>query len=341
MMSLLKKFTIFVVICGLILIAWFMWQINRPASSNSEIVNFTISNGEGVKTISSNLRAAGLVGNKFVFETWIYLNQNDEKFIAGDYHLPANITVLNLTKMLTGGAQPVSEVNITMIEGWTIKEMAEAVEKQNLYKSKDWVDFTTKPDKFSPLLGQLGINLASKPSGASLEGYLFPDTYRVYQNSTVEELVGKMLTNFVDKIDESWIKDLQTRGYNLWQAVIMASIIEREVRSDADRAIVSDIFWRRLEAGRGLEADSTINYVTGKKTPSVTIDDTKLDSPYNTYKYRGLPPGPISNPGLSSIKAAIYPQANNYWYFLTTPDGAVIFSKTFDDHIAAKNKYLR
>jgi len=120
----------------------------------------------------------------------------------------------------------------------------------------------------------------------------------------------------------------------------MASVIEREVRSEEDRALVSDIFWKRVEAGRGLEADSTVNYITGHSKPSVSYEETRIDHPWNTYKYRGLPPGPIGNPSLSSLIAAIRPKANPYWYFLTDPQGKVYYGRTLEEH-SANRKYLR
>lgn len=179
------------------------------------------------------------------------------------------------------------------------------------------------------------------PVGASLEGYLFPDTYRVAKKTPVESLVQKMLRRFEQKFPTSWRDQLQAQGHSVYQVVILASIIEKEVPDDADRAKVADIFWRRLKIGQALQADSTINYLTGKATPSVSAADLAINSPYNTYRYRGLPPGPISNPGESALQAAVYPSSNQYWYFLTTPDGQVIYSKTYAQHVAAKQRYLK
>ncbi len=330
-----------VIFISLALVSWLGWQVFKTGSSSAEIVQFKIIEGQGVNQIAEALKQSELIQNKLAFATWVYFNRNESKFVAGDFRFSKSTSVYNLVKMLTGGLQPTSEINVTLIEGWTIKEIATYLDTKGVYDYNDFVKLVVEPQQFNLLLSRLGITLSSKPVGASLEGYLFPDTYRIFSDSDPDELVGKMLNNFVSKVDAKWIEDLEVRKYNLWQGIIMASIIEREVSSDKDRALVADIFWRRLEAGRGLEADSTINYVTGNKTPAVSLTDTKLDSPYNTYKYRGLPPGPISNPGLAAIRAAVYPQSNEYWYFLSTPAGDTIFSTTFEEHIAAKNKYLR
>jgi len=125
------------------------------------------------------------------------------------------------------------------------------------------------------------------------------------------------------------------------EMLTMASIIEREVRGDVDRKMISDLFWRRLDIGMALQADSTVNYVTGGKNPSISFVDRDIDSPYNTYKYRGLPPGPISNPSLSSIEAAIYPEQNNYFFFLTDPAGKVYYGRTLGEQGANRALYLR
>ena len=121
----------------------------------------------------------------------------------------------------------------------------------------------------------------------------------------------------------------------------MASLIEKEVKTPEDKKIVSGILWKRLENSIPLQVDATISYITGKKGDSVSIEETKIDSPYNTYKYKGLPLGPISNPGLESIIASIYPENSDYWYYLSTPEGKTIFSKTLEEHNIAKAKYLK
>jgi UPF0755 protein len=149
-----------------------------------------------------------------------------------------------------------------------------------------------------------------------------------------------MLDNFDKKLTQDLRDEIARQKKTIFEIVTMASILEKEVQTDEDRAMVADIFWRRLKAGMPLQADSTINYITGKSDSRANLTDIQIDSPYNTYKYPGLPVGPIGNPGLSAIKAAIYPKANGYWYFLTTDDGKVIYAKSFDEHKANKAKYL-
>ena len=181
--------------------------------------------------------------------------------------------------------------------------------------------------------------LLSKPRNLDLEGYLFPDTYRIFRDASIKDVVQRTLNNFDQKLTPELRNEIERQGKTIHDIITLASILEKEVSTDYDRAMVADIFYKRIKIGMPLQADSTVNYVTGKSESRSTIIDTKTDDPYNTYKYKGLPPGPICNPSLSAIKAAIYPKANNYYYFLTTPDGQVIYSQTHDQHVAAKAKY--
>jgi UPF0755 protein len=181
--------------------------------------------------------------------------------------------------------------------------------------------------------------IKEKPS-SYLEGYLFPDTYEIDKNLNLEDIIFRMLYNFEDKVDFSLREEIKAQDKNLFEIMIMASLLEKEVSDSEDKKIVSGILWKRLEEGMALQVDATIIYLTGKKTTRVSLSDTKIDSPYNTYKYRGLPPAPITNPGLDSILAAIYPEDSSFWFYLSTPQGETIFSETLEEHNIAKNKYL-
>lgn len=136
-------------------------------------------------------------------------------------------------------------------------------------------------------------------------------------------------------------KEIEKQGKTIFEIITMASLLEKEVRTMEDKKMVSAVLWKRLEASMPLQVDATIIYITGKKTTKVSISETKIDSSYNTYRYKGLPIGPICNPGLDSIKAAIYPESSEYWYYLSTPEGETVFSETFKEHNIAKAKYLR
>jgi UPF0755 protein len=322
--------------------AYVGWQFVAPAGKPGPLVSFRIAQGEGVHQVSDNLAAAKLVHSQFWFETWVWLTGTEGEFQKGEYYLPPEVNSINLVRLLTGMAQPANEVALRFIEGWRIKQMGDYVASVNFSSSRAFTEVATTRAQFAPLVKESGLGqLLNGVTLTSLEGYLFPDTYRVFRDSAPSDLVLKMLTTFVQRFDPAWVKALAVKNKTVNQAVILASIVEREVKTDEDRAMVADIFWRRLEVGQGLEADSTINYITGKADPSVSAKDLATTSPNNTYRYRGLPPGPISNPSLSSLRAVVHPKANPYWYFLSTADGRVIYSKTFSDHVKAKQLYLR
>ena len=331
---------IFVLAVGVLFAGFCVFQFSRSAGRGAQLSGFTIAEGEGVKTIGTRLQQDGLLRSAYWFEVWVWLTGTEKQFLAGDYQLPGNANIMSLTTLLTGGIHPNEEVTVTVIEGWTLRQVAEHVEKLALMSGEDFYEYVTTPERFNGLAGKYSELLDAKPASASLEGYLFPDTYRLFKDSKPEDLVRRMLDRMDKKFGNELREQAKKKGRGIHEVLTVASIVEREVREPEDKAMVADIFWRRLEAGRGLEADSTINYVTGKNTPSVEGKDLGIDSPYNTYRYKGLPPGPISNPGEDSIQAALFPQANNYWYFLTTPTGKVIYSTTFDQHVQAKNKYL-
>jgi len=172
------------------------------------------------------------------------------------------------------------------------------------------------------------------------EGYLFPDTYRIAKDATSEDIVKIMLSNFDARVDAEMMTEIEKQGRKLHDVMIMASVLDREGQTPEDMALVADLFLRRIKIGIPMQADSTVNYVIAGDKPSITIAQTKIDSPFNTYKYPNLPLGPIGNPGINAIRAAIYPQKNNFLYFLTDAEGNVHYAATFEEHIKNKQKYL-
>lgn len=231
------------------------------------------------------------------------------------------------------------EVTLTFPEGMTLAQMGARVQAAiPTITEEDW---NAAVGIASPFADDPFVVEAKKPSSVDLEGYLFPDTYRFFATATADDIVQKMLHEMDAKFTPDMRAAAAKAGRSIHDELTLASIVEREVRSDDDRAVVADIFWRRVDTGMALQADSTVNYVTGNTTPSISDADRTIDSPYNTYKYPGLPPGPISNPGLASITAVVTPQANTYWYFLTDADGAVHYAHTNDEQNANKARYLR
>ncbi len=239
-------------------------------------------------------------------------------------------------------AEKAQETKITLIEGWTLNDITEYLDKSGLVSK---ADFSTALKNFNTSNYPL-IN--TKPKTAGLEGFLFPDTYLVAKDLAIQEslsniIIKKLLKNFEIKFTPEMVAQAGMKKMSIFEIITLASIVEKESgRNQEDRLLIAGVFYNRLKAGVALQSDATVNYITNKKTPSISLADTELDSPYNTYKYKGLPPGPISNPGLNSVMAALYPKETDYFYFLTNPENnRAIFSKTFEEHIQNKQKYLR
>ncbi len=314
---------------------WFFFILNSANNLESQ-KSFIIDQGQGVNEISRNLYETGLIKNKFVFETWLWLLKSEDDVKAGIYSFPAGSSIRQLSDLiLTIPENTVSK--FTIIEGWgrNWPELKKALEKHNL----SYDEFLGLTSSAKAWREQYDF-LSDAPNTASLEGFLFPDTYFVDQYTDNRILLNKILTNFDQKLTPTLRAEIKKQNKTIFEVVTLASIIEREVPEHADKKMIADVFLKRLADNIGLQSDATVNFVTGKGLTQPSLDDLKIDSPYNTYKYRGLPPGPIANPSISSIEAVIYPTPNDYYYFLTTKTGEVIYSKTYKEHLANKAKYL-
>jgi UPF0755 protein len=239
--------------------------------------------------------------------------------LAGDYYLEKPQNTIILAWRFSRGLYDLKSVRVTIPEGTNVLEMSKIF-------SKDLYNFNDK--EF--------LSLAS-----TSEGYLFPDTYYLLPNIEAKEVFTLMRDNFDKKIKEL---DLEIKKFNkpLVDIIKMASIVEEEGRTDFTRQMIAGILWRRLSIKMPLQVDAAFVYVNGKKDSKlITLDDLKIDSPYNTYVYRGLPPTPISNPGLNSIRATITPVTSKYFFYLSDDDGEMHYAITHDEHVANKEKYLR
>src|SRR3989344_4589511 len=231
-------------------------------------------------------------------------------------------------------SQPIisNEATVTIPEGFNLKQIENRLVEIKLAKPNDLANF-----EFS---GNNPSILSDKPKTSSLEGYLFPDTYRFFsaqggsasggKESGLSDIVSKMINNLENKLTPDLRLAIKNSKYSFHEILTMASLIEKEISIEKDRSIVSGILWKRLKAGMPLQVDATLGYITGRN--EIRETDKKIKSPYNTYFYRGLPKGPIANPGLSAIKAALFPKASLYWFYLSAKDGTTIFSKTLEEH---------
>ena len=244
---------------------------------------------------------------------------------------------------------PRPEITITIIPGWNLRQVADyLVSKKLATSTEDVYKITGEPAKiynkpFTTGTVFLASDFTDRPDLVSWEGYLAPETYRVFKDATTEEVIIKFLSQRNNQVDYKEIQAWEKKtGYTWHQLLTMASLLEEEAKSLADKKIVADILWRRLKKGWALQLDSTVHYAIDKTgTVFTTGKEREVNSLWNTYKYPGLPPGPICNPSLESIKAALNPTANNYWYFLSGNDGQMHYAKTLDEHNLNRIKYLK
>lgn len=334
-----------VILVSILAVVFGGWVIARgftaPHSDDDTETSFVVAEGWGVKKIATELKNRDLIGSIFFFNTYVWIEGVSSSLQAGSYQLAPSMSIRGIVNVLSGGATLSNERVVKFTEGWTSVDIGEYLEKQEIVTKDEYLAAVSATDSRDIVPDKTYAILATKPAAADLEGFLFPDTYRVFTDTTATEIVERQLDALELKIDEALDAAIAESGHSFFEILTMASILEKEVRSSRDRAIAADIFWRRIDAGIALQSDATINYITGKGDVSPSLDDLEVTSSYNTYKNKDLPPGPISNPSLAAIKAAVYPEGNLYWYFLTKPDGTTVFSKNYEEHLANKEKYLK
>lgn len=328
------------VVIGVVGVFGFRFLVSAP-SSDSAPVAVTISNGESVAQIADRLEKEGLVRNALVYRIFVRLSGFETKIQAGTFKLSKDLPMKDLTYRLTRGT---TDQAITTLEGWRIEEIAEYLDKKQIVTKDEFLEAAST--------GKFDYDFLPSYSGGldhpyrRLEGYLFPDTYQVAAQSSAETIINTMLKNFDTRVDAKMRSDVAS-GLGLPQSIIMASIVEREGAKDQDRALVAGILEKRLAtSGWKLESDVTVQFAHGYDTKEktwwkkdLTVDDLAIDSPYNTRKNGGLPPTPIASPGLASIKATIYPQASDYWFYVADSQGVMHYAKTIEEHLANIQKY--
>lgn len=345
----MKKFLLGVVI---ILFFLFLGRICfrlywvSPAK-DSPFLSFEISEGQTLPVTIKELQKSGLLNNPYIFKWYLKKEKLDKKIQIGIFGLQPNLSIRSLAKIITDPEAAV--IKLTFPEGWNLRDYAHYLENQSLFMAEELnelvgfpaVDYKEIKD-FPPLKNFVDkfYFLKDKSDRVSLEGYLFPDTYRFKKNIKLLEIVETLLKNFGDKINP-YMAEINNQHKSINEIVIAASLIEAEAKTESDRRLISDIIWRRLDVGLPLQLDSTVNYITGNKKPAISLAEQTIESLFNTYKHTGLPLGPIDNPGLQSILAAIYPEHNDYWFFLTGKDGQMHYAKNLKEHNENKRKYLK
>ncbi|OIO32590.1 MAG: endolytic transglycosylase MltG [Candidatus Yonathbacteria bacterium CG_4_10_14_3_um_filter_47_65] len=274
-----------------------------------------IEEGMTLTRISELLKDDHVIRSRALFEFFTIAIAGDKKVIAGDYYFGSSSSLFDIAQRLTAGTYGLSPKKIRVPEGVTVVDMAKLF-------SSSFSDIT-EDDFLAAAEGK--------------EGYLFPDTYFFLSNVKADQVVKEMERNFNIKMTNIQ-SDINDAKKQLNEIITMASILEKEAGNFESKEIISGILWKRIEIGMPLQVDATFLYINGKSTYDLTLDDLAIDSPYNTYKYKGLPSGPISNPGLDSIEAALHPQSTPYLYYLSDRSGNLYYSRDFEEH--KENKHL-
>ena len=311
-----QKQIVFSVFGFVVLSAIYIFYHSPPALFPLNQV-ITVVSGESLDSITRDLYNAHVIRSPFFFRIHVIVQGGEKKVIAGDYLLDRPEGSADLAYRLVHGKFHLEPVRATIPEGWNIFQIGD-------YFEKHLINFN---------LAQFLVLAKNE------EGYLFPDTYFIFPTTKSDVILKSMKENFSTKF--SSVPGVATSTHSIKDIITMASILELEARTTVDRRIISGILWKRLKLGMALQVDATFSYINGKNTYELTSDDLKIDSPYNTYKYRGLPPSPIGNPGVDAIFTALNPTSSKYLYYLSSKDGTMHYAKTFEEHQVNRVMYLK
>jgi UPF0755 protein len=320
-------------------------EINRAAGTSDTAVTFAIDQGETAASVATHLREAGLVTDPDLFALYMRHNHLDSSLEAGNYVLRPNMTMPEVAQSLQHSK--VDEVVITIPEGWRAEQIAEVLAANGLVQAQPFIDYV-KQGVSNPGLATRFAFLQERPPGASttVEGFLFPDTYRIPAKSDIKTIVDIMLSNFGRRFGADLQQAAKEQGKTAFEVVNLAAIVEREAIAPGERPIIASVYQNRLNQGKALEASPTVQYALGFqpaakqwwKTPLSLDELSSVNSEYNTYLHTGLPPGPICDPGLSSLDAAVHPAKTDYLFFYSKWDGTHAFAATWEEHL--KNQAL-
>lgn len=326
-----KLFRILIAIAALMVALLGIAHSMFASAGPSGKVIVMIPNGSSAGEVAGILREKGVVRSAFGFKVLARLSGKSGELKPGAYELnPAAGTKAALDKIASGD---VSARWITIPEGYTLSQIGERLEAHRVGSAARFRDLASR--------GGESFETSFAHPGAGLEGYLFPDTYLIPLGSTEEHAIQMMLDAFGSKAAEPLAGEISRSGMTLHDCVTLASLVEREARIPKDRALISAVIHNRLEIGMPLQVDATVIYALGYHKKRLLYSDYEVESPYNTYRNPGLPPGPIASPGLESMKAALHPAQADYLYYVARPDGSHIFTRTLDEHRKATSRARR
>ena len=328
--------TIIIVLALLLVGKTYVDDLRAPISkADAKKKTVTIPSGSGTRGIAKILKKNNLIKNEFVFNAYSKIENRNGNYKAGIYNLDQSMSQEVIMKQLEKGGTLKTSTKLTIPEGFELKQIADRLAKAGLVEKKDFLALTSDVSYFKDDYDFLkGV-----PDGHTLEGYLYPSTYEIFTDATDEDIVRKMLDGF----KEVYTTEIEQKGKSLNmttdQVIILASIIEREAVVEKERNTMSAVFHNRLKISMPLQSCATVQYALGERKQVLSNKDVQIKSDYNTYVNAGLPPAPISSPGIHSITAAVSPEDVDYLFFVRTgDDGSHTFSKSYNEHLKAKNR---
>lgn len=334
----------FALLIVVIIIVWAVMSVTynnalQPVDAvNGKRVNIDIKPGTSVIGIAQQLEEAGLIRSNGAFIKYVKKHDLANNLQAGEYILQTTMSTPEIAAGLQSGK--VFEVSVTIREGLTVTDIDAVLVEKGLIERGDFIRCAQECDVSAYTFLPDATNWLGR--SGQVEGYLFPDTYFVSANNfNTEQFLQRLLATFEKKVVQVIKNDIPQTGYTLTEIVNMAAMVEKESRLPDEKPIVAGILWKRYEEGIGLGVDATVRYLANKPTAAITVTDLQQDSPYNTRKYRGLPPSPIANPGLQTILATVNPEDSAYYYYLHGNDGQIRYARTNDEHNVNKARYLR
>ncbi|WP_128103252.1 endolytic transglycosylase MltG [Paenibacillus sp. DCT19] len=313
----------------------YAWNMMRPLEASTEPIVFEIKSGTGTSKIAEQLQQEGLIRSGLAFKGYLKWKKQGSNFMAGTYSMNPGVSYEEIVNKLNNGeVVPEEMVKFTIPEGYTVLQMADKLSEEGIVDREEFIKLANDPSAFDvDIIKDVPVDEELR---YVLEGYLFPETYELKKDSSTHDVMQRMLEEFQTRVNSipDLEKELQEKNLSLHELLTIASLVEREVVVDAERPLVAGVIYNRIHQDMKLEIDATVQYLLDKPKARLLFKDLKVESPYNTYLNKGLPPGPIASPSLPSIQAALQPEASEYLFYVTKKDGSSghLFAKTYKEH---------
>lgn len=310
---------------------WLWALIYLPLSWAPQRTALFIKKGMSTWDVGTDLHEKGLLKSPILF--FIAAKATGTTIRSGEYELSPHLNLLDVLDALKNGGHAIS-YPVTFPEGFTTRQMAQRLDESNFMSAEKFMGAARDVEKFSDVLP-----FDANEGAETLEGFLFPDTYLIRSGEKPEQIIKKILKNFSRKLPGDFSERARKMGFSPYELLILASLVEKEARKQNEQSVVASVIVNRLRRHMRLQVDATVQYALGNdKYERLMHSDLKVESPYNTYLHKGLPPTPIANPGLSALRAVMNPAQTKFLYYVARPDGSHIFSTKYEDHVNAINK---